>query len=251
MDLQLFSLDHAPKALPLWEHIRNDLGNPTAKRIGRTLDVGASTIYRWNQTGKAPRMACLALFWLTRWGRSQIHAQAVNDAILTAELARSLAEELAEERRPPDGLEWPVLPRQEPLGPALLELRQARRWLAPPAATPDRGAASEKEQDELTGWPPGSGAAANALPRPSAGEPPSCKDVDAAPRARQRPGSDATAEPAASRRTTRTSPSQTDEAPAAYGQLPGATAPDPACSAFAALANTLQRPTGNGHRGRA
>lgn len=93
MDLRLFSLDQAPKSLPVWESILEDLGAPAAPRIARALDVGASTVYRWNQTGTAPRMACLALFWLTRWGRSEVDARATNDAVMAVALARSLAEE--------------------------------------------------------------------------------------------------------------------------------------------------------------
>lgn len=93
MDLRLFSIEQTPKALPVWETILQDLGAPSAPRIARALDVGTSTVYRWNQTGQAPRMACLALFWLTRWGRSEIDARATNDAMTAAALARSLGEE--------------------------------------------------------------------------------------------------------------------------------------------------------------
>jgi predicted DNA-binding transcriptional regulator AlpA len=94
MKLQLFGIDQAPRALPIWETILADLSNPPAPRVARVLGVGASTVYRWNQTGRAPRSACLALFWLTRWGRSEVHAQAVNDAILAASCLRSLQDEL-------------------------------------------------------------------------------------------------------------------------------------------------------------
>jgi hypothetical protein len=93
MDLDLYSIDQAPRTLPLWESILDDLGRPSAARIGRTLDVGASTVYRWNQTGQAPRMACLALFWLTRWGRSEVDCRATNDATMAVALARSLSDE--------------------------------------------------------------------------------------------------------------------------------------------------------------
>lgn len=93
MELRLFSIDQAPRDLPVWELIINDLGRPSAKRVARALGVGVSTVYRWNLDGHAPRMACLALFWLTRWGRSEVNARATNDAILTAQLLRSLNEE--------------------------------------------------------------------------------------------------------------------------------------------------------------
>lgn len=93
MDLQLSSLEKAPRSLPIWERLLEDLGNPGTDRIAKVLGVGTSTVYRWERDGKVPRVACLALFWLTRWGRSQIDAQATNDARLTAELARTLADD--------------------------------------------------------------------------------------------------------------------------------------------------------------
>lgn len=93
MDLRLFSIEQVPRSLPVWETILDDLGSPSATRIAKALDVGVSTVYRWNADGSAPRMACLALFWLTRWGRSEIDARATNDAMTAAGLARSLHEE--------------------------------------------------------------------------------------------------------------------------------------------------------------
>lgn len=98
MDLQLFSIEQTPKALPIWDRILEDLGRPDAPRIARALGVGRSTVYRWNQVGSGPRVACLALFWLTRWGRSEVHTQATNDAMLAAQLARALAQERDELR---------------------------------------------------------------------------------------------------------------------------------------------------------
>lgn len=95
MDLQLFSIAQAPRHLPAWDLILDDLGRPSAERIARALDVGVSTVYRWNSARSAPRMACLALFWLTRWGRSEIDCRATNDAMMAVGLARSLHQERA------------------------------------------------------------------------------------------------------------------------------------------------------------
>lgn len=94
MSFQVFRIEHAPAALPIWEVILDDLGRPPVRRISKVLGVGQSTVYRWNQHGQAPRAACLALFWLTRWGRSLIDAQATNDAVLYAGYARSLQADL-------------------------------------------------------------------------------------------------------------------------------------------------------------
>ncbi|MDC6168335.1 hypothetical protein [Paucibacter sp. XJ19-41] len=72
----------------------DDLGRPPATRIARVLGVGASTVHRWNSAGHAPRAAQLALFWLTRWGRSAVHTQATNDAILAFSYLESLKSEV-------------------------------------------------------------------------------------------------------------------------------------------------------------
>ena len=93
MEPNLFSIDKAPRALPVWESILEDLGHPPAHRVARVLGVGRSTVYHWNAQGHGPRIACLALFWLTRWGRSLVDTQATNDAVLHVQLARSLGEE--------------------------------------------------------------------------------------------------------------------------------------------------------------
>lgn len=98
MKIALYSIDQAPRALPIWQSILEDLGNPHPARVGRVLGVGARTVYRWNQTGRAPRAACLALFWLTRWGRSEVDCAAVNDARLAVGYANALHAELVQAR---------------------------------------------------------------------------------------------------------------------------------------------------------
>lgn len=77
---RLYNLDRAPRNLPAWQTIVDDLGDPPPKRIAKFLGVGERTVWRWKAEGAAPRAACLALFWLTRWGRSEVNADAVNDA---------------------------------------------------------------------------------------------------------------------------------------------------------------------------
>ena len=92
MEMQLFRLDNAPRSLPIWQLVLEDLGCPPAHRVARTLGVSERTVYRWNQAGCAPRMALLALFWLTRWGRSEVDTRATNDAILAVSYVRSLTD---------------------------------------------------------------------------------------------------------------------------------------------------------------
>jgi hypothetical protein len=94
MSIQLYSIDHVPARVPVWELILDDLGNPSPSRIAKVLGVGRSTVYRWNQLGRAPKYASLSLFWLTRWGRSTLNAQATNDAITACGYVDSLRREV-------------------------------------------------------------------------------------------------------------------------------------------------------------
>lgn len=73
-----------------------DLGSPNVRQLGKALGVSPSTAARWIKTGEAPRPAMLALFWLTRWGVSQINCQAQNDAIHQAQLAACYRGQLEE-----------------------------------------------------------------------------------------------------------------------------------------------------------
>lgn len=91
--MQLYSIEHMPRDIPVWDLIVNDLGRPPPERIARALAVSRSTVFRWQAAHSAPRAACIALFWLTRWGRSAVDAQATRDAQLAVSYARSLAEE--------------------------------------------------------------------------------------------------------------------------------------------------------------
>lgn len=108
MEARLFSIEQSPRVVPPWESIIDDLGRPPPERIAQVLGVSRSTVYRWHRDGSGPRIACLALFWLTRWGRSAVHTQATNDAILAVQLARSLGEERAKLQREVDQLDREV-----------------------------------------------------------------------------------------------------------------------------------------------
>jgi predicted DNA-binding transcriptional regulator AlpA len=94
MTLQLWGIDHAPRSLPIWHVILDDLGNPPPQRVARVLGVSLRTAYRWLETGDAPRSAQMALFWLTRWGRSAVHCQATNDAIVACQYVDGLRREV-------------------------------------------------------------------------------------------------------------------------------------------------------------
>jgi hypothetical protein len=115
MNFSPYSIHHAPAALPIWQTILDDLGNPHPARVAKVLGLGLRTVYRYNREAQAPRHVCLALFWLTRWGRSQVHCQAVNDCQLAVAYANAIE----------------------------IELRQARTQLAHVLALSDTGAANQ------------------------------------------------------------------------------------------------------------
>jgi len=96
MTPQLFSIEHAPPSLPIWHVITEDLAHPPVKRIARVLGLSRRTVYRYNKTGHAPRVVLLALFWLTRWGRSAVHTQATNDAVMACSLVAGLERRIGE-----------------------------------------------------------------------------------------------------------------------------------------------------------
>ena len=99
MTLQFSSLVHCPVQLPVWHTILDDLGRPPPARIAKALGIGERTVYRYNRDGQAPRACTLALFWLTRWGRGIIDAQAVNDARLAVGYFEALRRQVAELER--------------------------------------------------------------------------------------------------------------------------------------------------------
>lgn len=94
MSFSPYGLGQAPRSLPVWQSILDDLGNPHPAAVAKVLGLGARTVYRYNRDGQAPRHVCLALFWLTRWGRSEVHCQAVNDCQLAVAYADAMEREV-------------------------------------------------------------------------------------------------------------------------------------------------------------
>lgn len=98
MEFSPYSIEQLPRSLPIWQAILDDLGNPHPARVARLLGLGVRTVYRYNRDGQAPRSVCLALFWLTRWGRSQVYSQAVNDCQVAVAYASAIERELHQAR---------------------------------------------------------------------------------------------------------------------------------------------------------
>lgn len=63
--------------------------------IGRALGVHERTVYHWQARAEAPRPAHLALFWESRWGRSQLAADSENAARWARGEADALRREVA------------------------------------------------------------------------------------------------------------------------------------------------------------
>ena len=84
----------APRVMPPLSSILVDLGQPAAVDVACFLGLHPRTVARWIQADQAPRAAMLALYWLTRWGRSQVECSAVNDARLAAAQLRAQVSEL-------------------------------------------------------------------------------------------------------------------------------------------------------------
>jgi hypothetical protein len=93
MQLQLSGLGQIPPTIPVWSLIMEDLAFPDVGSVMRVLGVEADQVQEWNRTGRAPKWACLALFWLTRWGRSEVHQQATHDAIVAVQCLRAVERE--------------------------------------------------------------------------------------------------------------------------------------------------------------
>lgn len=84
-----------PKHLPSLETMLEDLGRPKPAALAKALDLHPRTVARWIRLGTAPRPAMLALFWVTRWGQSQVDADTFNNGKRHAEMARALKDEVA------------------------------------------------------------------------------------------------------------------------------------------------------------
>lgn len=91
-------LNRLPNQLPPLGAMLEDIGNPSAKQIGRALGVTPASVQRWMRQDQAPRAVMLALFWVTRWGQSIVDADAHNCATQQAQLATALKSELRKQR---------------------------------------------------------------------------------------------------------------------------------------------------------
>jgi len=84
-----------PRHLPPLSLMLDDLGRPSPAAVARSLGVSVRSVRRWIAADEAPRPVLAALFWLTRWGVSEIDAEAHNAATMAAGYVRALKDENA------------------------------------------------------------------------------------------------------------------------------------------------------------
>jgi hypothetical protein len=84
-----------PARLPPFSLMLDDIGAPAPRELGRALDVPERQAAAWQRTDSAPRAVMLALYWLTRWGRSHLDAGMVNECRHLAGLVDALTRERA------------------------------------------------------------------------------------------------------------------------------------------------------------
>jgi len=71
-------LNRLPKHTPRLGQMLANIGNPSTSDVAQALGISERTARAWIAADAAPRPAALALYWLTTWGQSSIHAEAVN-----------------------------------------------------------------------------------------------------------------------------------------------------------------------------
>lgn len=86
-------LNRLPGQLPPLSLMLADIGQPTPAALAKALKVSPATARKWISQDSAPLPVLLSLFWLTRWGRSIVDADAVNQASMNASLATALQTE--------------------------------------------------------------------------------------------------------------------------------------------------------------
>lgn len=64
-------LNRLPKYPPSLGDMLADIGNPGDKAVAKAFGVTTRTVRNWHRRG-APRPVLLSLFWLTRWGCSEL-----------------------------------------------------------------------------------------------------------------------------------------------------------------------------------
>ena len=83
-----------PKRLPSIEEMLLQLGRPSPEVVAKALHVSPTTVRRWIKSGRTPRAAELAIYWLTHAGRADIEVDLHNEMLVQYGLARALGSEV-------------------------------------------------------------------------------------------------------------------------------------------------------------
>ncbi len=78
-----------PAQTPGFSALVGDIGGPHPDRLASALQVSRRTVYRWLAHDDAPHMACLALWPLTRYGRSALESDALQREAIAFATARA------------------------------------------------------------------------------------------------------------------------------------------------------------------
>ena len=84
-----------PKNLPPLSYLLDDIAH-NEKAVCEFLQVSPGMLRRWKKHDHAPRAYMLALFFVSKWRRSQINCEAENAARHWARLARCYKDELSQ-----------------------------------------------------------------------------------------------------------------------------------------------------------
>ncbi len=84
-----------PRNLPALSTLLDDLGHPPPRLWSRPLGVSERTAWRWQASDQAPAAARLGLFWVTRWGWSEVESEARHALDTAALLCDAYRREIA------------------------------------------------------------------------------------------------------------------------------------------------------------
>ena len=88
-------LNRLPRYTPALPVILADLGSPPLELVARTFGVTVTTVKRWMKHG-APRPVLFSLWWLTRWGMSELDAEHFNRAQLSHVMCMAMQRRVTE-----------------------------------------------------------------------------------------------------------------------------------------------------------
>lgn len=85
-----------PTAIPPFSVMLEDIGSPAVHPLAKAMGFSVQTAKKWIEADEAPLAVKLALFWITRWGATDINSRAHNDAVMYYGLAKSGARQVTE-----------------------------------------------------------------------------------------------------------------------------------------------------------